>query len=382
MTGFFILHLLKNFLIKSVNKYKKYDKMLTEVKNMIGKKIKYYRLKNGMTTEELAKAIGCTKASISLYENEEREPNADICKKLASALGVSWTELLSRNKETLVFDHACFRKKQKATKKDIELLTMNIESMCRDRITLMNIVGLINYKVFKPNKLSFNVSAFENAKIIRKSLGLPANGPIYSVTNVLERAGIIVLSFDCADEIDGINGLVNGIPYIFFNSKDRTIERQRFTIVHEMCHLFFNESHEGMTEKDIEKYINQVAGNVLIPNDDIYAIFGMKNRNITIYLRDQISKDYKIAPSCLLTRLLETGVITDRYYKGYFMILNSKGGRKNEQTLLDAKEDSEQPTIFTQQVYLALSEELISVSRAAEFLHKPLYDVMQKIRIE
>ena len=36
---------------------------------MIGKKIKYYRLKKGLTTEQLAKAIGCTKAAISLYEN-------------------------------------------------------------------------------------------------------------------------------------------------------------------------------------------------------------------------------------------------------------------------------------------------------------------------
>lgn len=356
--------------------------MFTEVKNMIGKKIKYYRLKKGMTTEELAKAIGCTKAAISLYENEEREPSSVVCKSIADALNIPWIELLSRDDGGLVFNHVSFRKKQKASKKDVELLKMEIENKCSERISLMNIVGLINFKVFKPKKLSFDNGASENAKIIRSILGLPSTGPIYSVTNVLEHAGIIVLSFECADEIDGINGLVNNIPYVFFNSKNRTVERQRFTIIHETCHLFFNDSEGERPEKEIEKYINQVAGNVLIPNEDIYSFFGKTNRNITVYLRNDIAKQYKVAPSCLLNRLLETGVITEMYHKNYFIFLNRNGGRRAEKTLLDPIKDSEEPTIFTQQVYLALSEELISASRAAEFLHIPLYDVMQNMRTE
>ena len=356
--------------------------MFTEVENMIGKKIKYYRLKKGLTTEELAKAIGLTKAAVSLYENEEREPSDDICKNIANALDIPWVELLSRNSDKLKFNHVSFRKKQKASKNDIELLKMDVEAKCADRIGLMNIVGAINFKCFKPKKLSFDDNASDNAKRIRTLLGIPASGPIYSITNILEHAGIIVLSFDCADEIDGINGLVNNIPYIFFNSKNRTIERQRFTIVHETCHLFFNDSEGGREEKDIEKYINKVAGNVLIPNEDLYSIFGKTNRSITTYLRNDVAREYKIAPSCLLTRLLETGIITERYYKGYFMILNANEGKKNEKTLLDDDKDSEQPTIFTQQVYLALSEELISASRAAEFLHVPLYDVMQNMRAD
>lgn len=349
---------------------------------MIGKKIKYYRLKRGLTSDMLAKAIGCSKAAISLYENEEREPSVEVCKAIAKVLDVPWIELLSRENNNLSFDHVSFRKKQKASKRDIELLTMEIEAKCADRISLMNIVGLINFNVFKPEKLSFEKSISENARIIRIALGLPSSGPIYSVTNVLERAGIIVLSFECADEIDGINGLVNDIPYIFFNSKNRTIERQRFTIVHEACHLFFNNSEENRKEKDIEKYINQVAGNVLIPTEDIYSIFGKTNRNITTYLRDSIAAQYKIAPSCLLNRLLEAGVITEMYHKNYFIFLNRNQGRKAEKSFLDPIKDSEQPTIFTQQVYLALSQELISVSRAAEFLHKPLYDVMQNMRTD
>ena len=335
-----------------------------------------------MTTEELARAIGCTKAAISLYENGEREPNSEVCKNIACALNIPWIELLSKEEDDLIFNHVSFRKKQKASRKDVEILKMEIEEKCANRISLMKIVGLMNFKAFKPKKLSFDNSPSENAKIIRSTLGLPSTGPIYSVTNVLEHAGIIVLSFGCADEIDGINGLVNNIPYIFFNSNNRSIERQRFTIIHETCHLFFNDSEGDRTEKEIEKYINQVAGNVLIPSEDIYSIFGRTNRSLTIYLRNSIAKQYKIAPSCLLNRLLEAGVITEMYHKNFFIFLNRNGGRKMEKTLLDSIKDSEEPTLFTQQVYLALSEELITVSRAAEFLHVPLYDVMQNMRTE
>ncbi len=349
---------------------------------MIEKKIKYFRLKNGMTVEELADAIGCTKAAISLYENGEREPSIDICKKIAKVLNIPWVELFSRDDGKLVFDHISFRKKQKASKTDVELLKTDVEQQCFNRISLMNIVGVINYKVFKPKKLSFDKTIGENANLIRSSLGIPSSGPIYSITNILEHSGIIVLSFECAEEIDGINGLVNGMPYIFFNTKNKTIERQRFTLIHEVCHLFFNNLEDNRDEKEIEKYINLVAGNVLIPDSDIYSIFGRTNRNISIYLRNNVAKQYKIAPSCLLNRLLETGVITKTYHRNYFIFLNKNCGRKNEKTLLDLIKDNEKPTIFTQQVYLALSEELISASKAAEFLKIPLYDVMQNMRVE
>lgn len=55
---------------------------------------------------------------------------------------------------------SALEKKQKASKKDIELLKMEIEEKCADRISLMNIVGLINFKTFKPKKLSYVEKGF------------------------------------------------------------------------------------------------------------------------------------------------------------------------------------------------------------------------------
>lgn len=346
---------------------------------MIGKRIKYYRLKKGLTCEELANKIGITKTLISLYENGERDPNSESCQKIADALGISWIKLMSRDDASLTYDHRSFRKKQKASKADIEILKDTIESKLSNRISLLDILDLSFDKHFEPFKLSFNDDIEINANKIRTALGLPLNGPIYSVSSILEHAGIIVISFESVEEIDGLNGTVNNIPYIFFNS-NRTIERQRFTMIHELCHLFFDD--EKMDEKENEKYINRLAGNVLIPTEDIYRIFGKTNRNITFYLRDDVAKEYKVAVSCLVTRLFETGVVTKMFMQRYFMNLNKRGGKKNERSLLDAKRDSERPILFDQQVYLALSDELISTSKAAEFLQVPLYEVMKRMRAE
>lgn len=347
---------------------------------MAGKKIKYYRLRKGITSEELAKKIGCTKAAISLYENDEREPSNDVLKKIADSLDVSWIQLLSQNKMELKFKHISFRKKQKATRRDVELLTADIEKACADRVAIMDMLGLIDNH-FESKCLSITDNPSINASKIRETLNLPLSGPIYSIVNALEDAGIIVLSFECTDEIDGINGKVNDIPYIFFNANIKTIERKRFTIVHETCHIFFD-GDADIEEKELEKYINKVAGNVLIPTDDIYKIFGKTNRNITCYLRDEIAKKYKVAPSCLINRLFESGVVTEIYHKKFLIYLNKSYGRKLEPTLLNKKYDSEQPTLFTYQVYSALSRELISASKAAEYLNIPLHDVMQNMRAE
>ena len=57
--------------------------MLTEDKKMYGKKIRYYRLKQGKTIEDIADAVGCTKAAISQYENDKRDPEVNIANKIS-----------------------------------------------------------------------------------------------------------------------------------------------------------------------------------------------------------------------------------------------------------------------------------------------------------
>lgn len=59
----------------------------------VGEKIKEFRLKRGMSQEELADLLGTTKQTVSRYETGERKANQDILFKLSEIFNVSIDEL-------------------------------------------------------------------------------------------------------------------------------------------------------------------------------------------------------------------------------------------------------------------------------------------------
>ena len=63
---------------------------------MHAKKIKEYREKKGFTAKQLASMIGVSPPSITYFEQGLRNPTLDTLERIADALGVEPTSLLSR----------------------------------------------------------------------------------------------------------------------------------------------------------------------------------------------------------------------------------------------------------------------------------------------
>lgn len=61
----------------------------------IGANIKNYRKKQNLTQKELAIIVDVTDATINRYEQGQREPNIETLNKIADALNVSVSELIS-----------------------------------------------------------------------------------------------------------------------------------------------------------------------------------------------------------------------------------------------------------------------------------------------
>ena len=340
---------------------------------MFGKKIKFYRLKNKMTIAELASKLDCTSAAISQYENDHRKPDMNMLYKLSEVFHVTPLDFLPGPLD-LTFDHCGFRTSKRTSDTDKQAFLMEIEDKCSKQIDILDILDLLPKNPFKPDNLAFDIDLNTAAKIIRNKLGVTEYGPILSVVGALEKLGIVVLSFDAGETIEGCNGIVNDIIYIFF-SKERTIERQRFTMVHEFVHLFFNHL-DNIDEKELENKVDKLAGMILIPDEDVFDEFGQTNRQITRYLMESVAKEYIIAPSCLVRRLRDLGVVTDMYYRNFHKFLSTRvGSRKNEESLYKGKHAN--PIQFEQMVYRALGVNLISASKASELLQIPLYDVMK-----
>jgi len=71
----------------------------------IGERIKEARKKKGLTQEELAGKLGCTKQSIAQYEKGRRSPKIDGLIKIAEALNIPVSDLLGEPRPTTPHDH-------------------------------------------------------------------------------------------------------------------------------------------------------------------------------------------------------------------------------------------------------------------------------------
>lgn len=65
----------------------------------IGERIKEFRLKAGLTQSELAEKLGIPYQSIGQWERGLRSPKIETLQKIASALGVPLSQLLTQNEQ-------------------------------------------------------------------------------------------------------------------------------------------------------------------------------------------------------------------------------------------------------------------------------------------
>jgi len=60
----------------------------------LGSRIRRFRILAGLTQQELANKIKSSRAAVSLYESDDREPDLSVQQKIASALGITLGDLL------------------------------------------------------------------------------------------------------------------------------------------------------------------------------------------------------------------------------------------------------------------------------------------------
>lgn len=65
---------------------------------LIGKRLREARKAHNLSAEQLGNMIGVTKAAVSLYENEKRNPKIETLIEIMYALGVSSDYLLGSDK--------------------------------------------------------------------------------------------------------------------------------------------------------------------------------------------------------------------------------------------------------------------------------------------
>ncbi|MDY6315719.1 MAG: XRE family transcriptional regulator [Oribacterium sp.] len=335
---------------------------------MFSKNLKYYRLRNNMTKAALAEKAGITSMAITHYENGDRHPDMATIKALADVLGIRKTDFLRRWNENLVFTHEEFRKNSRLTKSQQEYIRASVEEYFNRFYDVLEILGgEVLPDAPEMDSIALLDDVEENARKLRAYLKISESGPVGGLIELLENRGVLIFKLDIDnDSFSGMNGTVNGRPYIVLN-KNMTAERIRTTICHELAHLAFKWPCD-MAEKDAEKMATAIAGAFLFPKEDAIRELGIRRKAVTTDMY-MVCEEYGISMSLLVVRAHICGIISESVYKGYFINNNS---RQEESRI-----DSEETALFEQLAYRAINEGDINIQKGAELL-RISYDEVSK----
>lgn len=341
------------------------------MKDIVAKRIKSARNLAGLSLRELSdKMVGIVSHNaIKKYEMGLMMPDSKVLIALANALHVK-TDYFFRPYEVSI-ENIEFRKKSKLLVKEANSIKEKVTDSISNYIELeqfLNITTVFNNPLKNiPISNGEDVELVVNTLLNHWKLGYNA---LPNVIELLEDKGIKVIEIDDNDNFDGLSGWANNtIPVIVIN-KNFPVERKRLTALHELAHLLLV-FKENVDNKEKEKLCHRFAGAMLMPKDTFIEELGQSRKDISIPELISIKETYGISMQAIMARAKDLGVISeDRFLK--YRIWTNKEERRRKEIGFGQYIGREQSTRFKQLLYRATSEELISMSKAANLANQKL----------
>jgi Zn-dependent peptidase ImmA (M78 family)/DNA-binding XRE family transcriptional regulator len=339
--------------------------------NQFAKRLKSARVMAGLSLQDLAEKLKnhVTRQALHKYEKGEFMPDSEMIGLLCEALSVRQDYFYRKN--VVKLGEIEFRKFSRYSAKEKNSLIEKTRDVLSRYLELEEILHIESTFPQKPKgaPIQSNEEVEKVAVDLRKEWKLGLD-PIFNLIELLEDHNIKVIEVDDADGFDGLSAWANEgkVPVIVLNnSKLKSLDRKRFTALHELAHLLMN--FEGLTEKQKEKYCHYFAAAMLLPKETLEKEVGKSRSKLLLPELGAIKRQYGISMQAIAYRLKDLGVITGSYFK-QFMFFVSQSGYKMEEPY--PYEGQEQSGRFHQLLFRALGEELISMSKAAALNNQKL----------
>lgn len=340
--------------------------------NYFAERLKSARLMNGLSLQGLADKINnrITKQSLSKYELGQVVPDSEMIGILSDALAVRPDYFFSN--QVLEFGTIEFRKLESYPAKERTRIVEIAKDELGRYLELEQILGIETR--FENPVIDIQIQSFEDiekaARKLRDHWNL-GTGPLSNVIELLEDHHVKVLEIESTEEFDGFSTWVNGknIPLIVLNKAklNEAPDRKRFTALHELAHLILEVNH--LPDKEKEKFCHYFATAMLIPDDRLRIELGGKRSKLSFHELAAIKQQYGISMQALVYRAKNVGLISDNYFRQFYVMFNQLGYRKNEPVAYEGAEHSNR---FSQLLFRALAEDFISMSKAASLKNQKL----------
>lgn len=342
---------------------------------MLGDRLRLARKRAGLSLRGLADRLeGRVSAqAIGKYERGEMTPASGVLIALAKALDVPMGYLMSpMGAELAGID---FRKKSGTSAQDRARVEAEVLEHVERYLSVEEILDLDSAEWDRPFKTLQTLNVIEDAESLADHLRVEwqlGGDPIPDMTELLEEHGIKVFVLPLPNNVSGLTCLIGRpagqpqVPVIVVN-RNHNIERRRLTLAHELAHRLIDPD----SPCDLEKASNRFAGAFLMPADHVRHEIGRRRHSFGYPELIQLKRLYRVSAAAFVVRLEQIGVISRSTLTHIFQTVG-KGWRRQEPEPLDDDGTIEAPRRFERLCYWALSEDYISLPKAAELLRKPV----------
>lgn len=346
-------------------------------------RLKAARIKEKLSLEALATGLDgvVSKQTLSRYEKGIMFPSSSILIKLARVLKVNVEYFLRPLNYDFSSMEFSFRRKRSISVKEIDSLKVKITDEIERYLEAESLIGELkpfDYRV-ESGIITTPEDMINNAKKVRKDWNL-GEDPISNIPIMLEEHGIKVIMVDAPAEFDGLSGTIDEkFPVIVLN-KNKNVERRRLTALHELAHILFNKSFDsGLSEHQKENLCNEFSSEMLLSGDFLVKVLGEKRKEISVPELQPIQQNFGISIDAIVVKAYKLEMISESRFRGYFIRKNTNSKYKE---LVEKSLFSEIPTNrFQTIVYKALAQGLITTSKAAYLLNKPVNEVSESFNL-
>jgi len=345
-------------------------------------RLKQARLLRGLSLRELSEEVGTVShVALTKYERGEIKPSTEILVSLCKALGRTPDQMFRPVRATL--SNVSFRKRKSYSEKQTRMVLELVRSRLEDYLEAEEFVPEQVKPAPKQLSLPANFKSGDLEPVrklaaqLRSEWGLNEE-PIPNLVELLEDRGYRVIQINLDEK--GFDGCeVTELRALIIGTwPDHSVARMRLTLAHELAHSLLNDSVTklGLTEKEAESVMNTFAAEFLLPTASLKRYLGEHRTAITMAELEEVKLRFGISIGAIVYALRSLGIINESAHRRFYTQIVptwKKDGEPGDDAL--SKAYREQPARFQRLVRRGISEGLISLSRGAGLLGKPLSEL-------
>jgi Zn-dependent peptidase ImmA (M78 family) len=217
---------------------------------------------------------------------------------------------------------------------------------------------------------------------LRKELGEDTTSPVDIFSLAYTISKLTLVFYPMGDHLSGMCIKNDGNPVIAVNSS-MSVGRQRFSLAHELFHLYFDESEQSTvcamkigSGNEVEKAADQFATYFLMPplalSEAIKKILSIATENLGIKEIVKLEQYFGVSRQAMLYRLIEDNKLTfdeaDKYRQGVIRSAINLGYDDSLYKPLPENKQYKTYGYYIQQAEELLDKDLISTGKYEQLL--------------